>query len=54
MVCLIKIEELKEILVRITNNYMCAGCVASPSGMIFDSAPILKWTRGKHIMEIER
>lgn len=39
-------SEMNEVLYQINSPYYTAGVIVS-NGIIIDSAPILKWTRGK-------
>lgn len=36
----------------INATYFCAGVVTDDSGMVIEAAPILKWSRGKHVRKL--
>jgi len=41
-------------LYRIEMTYMCAGVITNDKGIIIKTAPILRWSKGKHISAVER
>jgi len=41
-------------LYRIEMTYMCAGVVTNDAGIVITTAPILKWTLGKNISQVEK
>ena len=41
-----------EQLYRLVTNWFVAGLITNEKGIVIRSAPILKWTIGKHINEV--
>lgn len=39
---------------RIEMTYMCAGVITNEDGIIIRTAPILKWSFGKHINSVKK
>jgi len=45
---------MKEKLMRITSSYFCAGVILNSKEIIIETAPILKWSKGRDLWWFEK